>query len=179
MAMTVQSTFSSTGPAIGFAGTLDSNLAHDVITMKNAEATASIAFGRAVKFKDTVSSDKDAVLPEAETDKVLGIVLRADTYGVAWTDLDSGVHGQLDATGIKPGAFMNVLRRGRVLVVCEDAVEAGDPLWVRAVSAEDGTEFYGGLTNADDGSDTIDCSTKGMWMTSASAGGLAWLDVNF
>lgn len=177
MAMTVQSTFSD-APAIGFAGTLDSNLAHDVITMKNAEASTSIAFGRAVKFKDTVTSDKDAVLPAAETDKVLGIVLRADTYAVAWTDLDGTVHGQLDADGIVPGAFMNVLRRGRVLVVCEDAVEAGDPLWVRAVAGGD-PEFLGGLTNADDSTDTIDCSTKGMWLTSASAGGLAWLDVNF
>lgn len=177
MAMTVQSTFSD-GPAIGFAGTLDSNMAHDVITMKNAEASASIAFGRAVKFKDTVSSDKDAVLPAAETDKIIGIVLRADTYSVAWTDLDGTVHGQLDSTGIKPGNFMNVLRRGRVLVVCEDAVEAGDKLWVRAVAGGD-PEFLGGLNNADDGTNMIDCTANGTWLTSASAGGLAWLDVNF
>jgi hypothetical protein len=176
--MTVQSSF-STAPSIGYAGTLDSNMAHDVITMKNAETSASIAFGRAVKFKDTVSSDKDAVLPASENDLIIGIVLRADTYGVKWTDLNSNSYGQLDSTGVMTGAFMNVLRRGRVLVVCEDAVEAGDKLWVRAVSAEDGTEYYGGLTNADDGSDTIDCTSKGTWMTSASAGGLAWLDVNF
>lgn len=177
MAMSVQTTFSD-APAIGYAGTLDSNLAHDVITMLNAEASASIAFGRAVKFKDTVTTDKDAVLPAAETDSILGIVLRADTYSVAWTDLDGTVHGQLDSTGIKPGNFMNVLRRGRVLVVCEDAVEAGDKLWVRAVAGGD-PEFLGGLNNADDSTDMIDCTANGTWMTSASAGGLAWLDVNF
>jgi hypothetical protein len=177
MAMTVQSSFSN-GPAIGYAGTLDSNLAHDVITMKNAEASASIAFGRAVKFKDTVSTDKDAVLPALETDTILGIVLRSDTYGVAWTDLSGNTYGQLDSTGVKPGAFMNVLRRGRVLVVCEDAVEAGDKLWVRAVAGGD-PEFLGGLNNADDSTDMIDCTSKGTWLTSASAGGLAWLDVNF
>ncbi len=177
MAMTVQSTFSN-APAIGYAGTLDSNLAHDVITMKNAEASSSIAFGRAVKFKDTVTSDKDAVLPAAETDKILGIVLRADTYGVKWTDLDGNSYGQLDSTGVMPGGFLNVLRRGRVLVVCEDAVEAGDKLWVRAVAGGD-PEFLGGLNNADDSTDMIDCTANGTWMTSASAGGLAWLDVNF
>lgn len=177
MAMTVQSSFSD-GPAIGYAGTLDSNLAHDVITMKNAEASASIAFGRAVKFKDTVTSDKDAVLPAAETDKILGIVLRSDTYGVAWTDLDGNTYGQLDSTGVKPGAFLNVLRRGRVLVVCEDAVEAGDKLWVRAVAGA-APEYLGGLNNADDSTDMIDCTANGTWLTSASAGGLAWLDVNF
>lgn len=177
MAMTVQSTFSD-APAIGYAGTLDSNLAHDVITMKNAEASASIAFGRAVKFKDTVTSDKDAVLPAAETDKVLGIVLRADTYSVAWTDLDGTVHGQLDTNGIMPGAFVNVLRRGRVLVTAEDAVEAGDKLWVRCTVGGVG-EVLGGLTNADEGTETIDCTAVGTWMTSAAAGALAWLDVNF
>lgn len=177
MAMTVQSTFGD-NPAIGFAGTLDSNLAHDVITMKNAEASASIAFGRAVKFKDTVTSDKDAVLPAAETDTILGIVLRSDTYAVAWTDLDGNTYGQLDSTGVKPEAFLNVLRRGRVLVVCEDGCEPGDKLWVRAVAGGD-PEFLGGLNSADDSTDMIDCTSKGTWMTTASAGGLAWLDVNF
>lgn len=179
MAMTVQTTFSD-APAIGFAGTLDSNLAHDVITMKNAEASLSIAFGRAVKFKDTVTSDKDAVLPVAETDKILGIVLRADTYGVAWTDLDGNTFGELDSVGIKPGAFLNVLRRGRVLVTAEDAVEAGDKLWVRCTTGTpSNVEVIGGLTNADEGTETIDCTAVGTWMTSAAAGGLAWLDVNF
>lgn len=177
MAMTVQSTFSDDRP-IGYAGTLDSNMAHDLITMKNAEASTSIAFGRAVKFKDTVSSDKDAVLPAAETDKVLGIVIRSETYAPSWTDMDGTVHGQLDSTGVRPGGWLNVLRRGRVLVVCEDAVEAGDKLWVRAVAGGD-PEFLGGLNNADDSTDMIDCTANGTWLTSASAGGLAWLDVNF
>lgn len=177
MTMSVQTTF-STAPAIGYAGTLDSNLAHDVITMKNAEASASMVFGRAVKFKDTVTTDKDAVYPAAETDKVLGIILHAHTYALEWTDADGTEYGQLDADGVKVGGFLNILRRGRVLVIAEDAVEAGDPLWVRCTAGGAG-EVVGGLTNADEGTETIDCSTKGMWLTSASAGGLAWLDVNF
>lgn len=177
MGMEVQTTYSE-NRAIGYAGTLDSNLAHDIITMKNAEASASIAFGRAVKFKDTVSSDKDAVLPAATTDRIMGIVLHANTYTPAYTDLDGNVHGNLDSVGIKPGAFMNVLRRGRVLVVCEDGCEAGDPLFVRAVAGA-APEYLGGLNNAADGTDMIDLTAKGVWLTSATAGGLAWLDVSF
>ncbi len=177
MGMEVQTTYSE-NRAIGYVGMLDSNLSHDIITMMNAEASASIPFGYAVKFKDTVTTDKDAVLPAAETDKVLGIVLHAHTYSPAYTDIDGVTHGNLDSTGVKPGAFLNVLRRGRVLVTAEDAVEAGDKLWVRCTTGGAG-EIIGGLTNADEGTETIDCTAVGTWMSSASAGGLAWLDVNF
>lgn len=177
MAMTVQSTFSSTGPAIGFTGTLDSNLAHDVVTTLNAEASASIGPGLAVKFKSPVTTDKDTVLPTAQADKVLGVVLRADTYGVAWTDLDGNTFGQLDANGIKPGAFLNVLKRGRVLVTCQSGCAPGDKLYVRAISGT--STVIGGLENAADASKMIDCTANGTWMTTATAGGLAWLDIMF
>ena len=177
MAMTVQSTFSSTGPAIGYTGTLDSNLAHDVVTMINAESSSSIGFGLAVKFKDTVTTDQDAVLPAAQADKVLGVMLRADTYGVAWTDLSSNTFGQLDSNGVKPGGFLNILKRGRVLVTCQSGCEAGDKLYVRAISGT--STVIGGLENAADAAKMIDCTASGTWMTSATAGSLAWLDINF
>jgi hypothetical protein len=179
MAMSVQTTFSR-DPAIGYAGMLDSNVTHDILTMVNAEASASIAFGRAVKFKDTVTTDKDAVLPKAQADKLIGIVVHSHNYAAAWTDVTSNTtYGELDSVGIKPTGMLNVLRRGRILVVCEDGCEAGDKLYVRVVSAEDGTEFYGGLNNAADASDMIDATASGTWLTSCAAGGLAWLDVNF
>ena len=175
--MSVQTTF-NTAQAIGYAGMLDSSLTHDIITMKNAEASASIAFGRGVVFKGTVTTDKDAVLPSSENDVPVGIVCFAQTYAKTWTDPDGNVQGNLDSTGVKPGAFLNVLRKGRILVVCEDGCKPGDKLWIRAVAAGD-PEFLGGLNNADDSTDMIDCTAKGTWLTTASAGGLAWLDVNF
>lgn len=176
--MSVQTTFSD-APAAGYAGMLDSNLAHDVITMINAEASASVAFGRAVVFKGTPTTNKDAVLPSAETDVPVGIVVHSQTYAPEWTDVATGVtYGQLDSTGVKAGEFLNVLRRGRILVVCEDGCEIGDKLWIRAVAAGD-PEFLGGLNSADDGTDMIDATANGTWLSNAAAGELAWLDVNF
>lgn len=179
MAMDVQTTFSD-APAAGYAGMLDSNVDHDIITMKNAEASAEMAFGRGVVFKTTApTSDKEAYLPSAETDTPIGIVVHSHNYAPAWTDVASGTtYGGLGSTGVKPGEMINVLRKGRILVVCEDGCKPGDKLWIRAVAAGD-PEFLGGLNNADDGTDMIDATSKGTWLTSASAGGLAWLDVNF
>src|SRR5688500_17276121 len=110
--MTVQTTFSD-APAAGYAGMLDSNVAHDIITMINAEASASIPFGAGVVFKGTPTTAKDAVLPAAETDVPVGIVVHSHNYARVWTN-DAGTEfGELDADGLKPAAFLNVLRRGR------------------------------------------------------------------
>lgn len=175
--MSVQTTFSD-APAAGYAGMLDSNVDHDIITMINAEASASIDFGLAVKFKDTVTTDKDAVLPAAEGDSILGIVVHSHNYAPQWTDVSTGTtYGELKSDGLAPGAMLNVLRRGRILVICDSGCEAGDKLWVRAVAGVG--ERLGACENADDSTDTIDCTAKGTWLTSAAAGELAWLDVNF
>lgn len=175
--MSVQTTFSD-APAAGYEGMLDSNLAHDIVTMVNAEASASIAFGRGVVFKGTPTTAKDAVLPSAETDVPVGIVVHSHNYARTWTNADGTEYGELDSTGVKPGAAISVLRRGRILVVCEDGCEIGDKLWIRAVGSTP-PEHLGGLNSADDGTDMIDATANGTWMSNASAGGLAWLDVNF
>lgn len=172
--MSVQTTFSD-APAIGYAGMLDSNLAHDVVTMLNAEASASIAFGKGVVFKGTPTTAKDAVLPAAETDVPVGIVVFSQTYAL---DNGTGDATGLDANGVTAGQFLNVLRRGRILVIAEDGCEIGDKLWIRCTAGGDG-EVVGGLTNADEGTETIDATAKGTWMSNAAAGELAWLDVNF
>jgi hypothetical protein len=178
MTMSVQTTYSS-APATGYAGTLDTKSPHHVLTMKNVESSASIAFGYGVCF-DLVApaSDLSALLPALESNTVAGIVLHSHAYEREWTDSDGNSHGDLDADGLKPGALMNVLRKGRVLVVAEDAVAVGDRLWVRCTTGGAG-EVLGGLTNADEGTETIDCTKQGVWMSSASAGGLAWLEVDF
>lgn len=172
-----QSTY-TTQPALGYEGTLDETVPHTELTMKNAEDTASIAFGRAVVFKSGGTSDFDAVLPAAETDRVAGIVLKTNTYDQAWTDVNGTVHGQLKSDGLIPGTFMRVIRSGRMLVKAATAVTPGDRLWVRAVSGG-GAEYLGALEDADDGTDTIDCTGQAQWVSSASAGELAWLEFNF
>ncbi len=178
MSMSVQTTY-STAPVIGYAGTLDTKNPFQVLTMKNVEASASIPFGYAV-CPDLTSpaSDLSALLPALETDTVFGIVVKSDSYERVWTDDLGNVYGQLDSTGLKPGALLNVLRKGRILVVAEDTVAVGDRLWVRCTTGGAG-EIIGGLTNADEGTETIDCTKQGVWMSSATAGNLAWLEVDF
>lgn len=164
--MAVQTTYSQSMTA-AFAGMLADGSANDCIAMRNDEETASIAFGRAVKF-GSATDGTSAVLPAAETDVVAGLVVHSHAYA----------SNELDSTGVKVGGILNVLRKGRIWVTVEDAVVPGDRLWVRAVAGGD-PEFLGGLLPADDGTDTIDCTGQGQFLTAAAAGGLAILEVDF
>ena len=144
----------------------------------NAEASAKIAFGRAVIRKtSSPATDFDVLLPSSENDVVVGIVVRRPIE-LAWTDSAGTSHGQYDATGYLAGADMVIAKKGRLLLLVEDGCVPGDHLWVRAVAAGD-PEFLGGLNSADDGTDMIDCTNAGQWDSTAAAGGLAWLDFDF
>ncbi len=157
----------SSNMAKGFAGMLADGSRADIITMRNVEASAEIAFGLAVKYGGT-SDDLGAKLPAAETDKIAGIVVHTHSYNKT---------NQLGTTGVKTGELLNVIRKGRILVTAQTAVAPGDRLWVRAVAG--GAEVLGGLEDADDSTDMIDCTNQGVWMTTAAAGELAWLEVDF
>lgn len=165
--MSVQTSVSQNMTA-AFAGMVSSGRDADYLPMRNNEASAEIAFGRGVVFERSTDDD-GALLPAAETDKPAGIVAHHHAYAKTT---------ELGTTGLKPGAIMNVLRKGRIWVVCEDGCVPGDRLWMRAVAGGD-PEFLGGLNNADDGTDMIDCTGQGVWLTTASAGGLAELEVDF
>jgi hypothetical protein len=172
--MSVQTSYGTTLTS-AIEGALADSGAHDVVTKYNAEATAAISFGKAVKFGAT---DQAALLPAAETDKICGIVLHTDQYS-------TGSEGELkqDGTswtnGLRPGAAMSILRKGRMWAVARTAVAPGDRLWVRAVSAQSGHEFLGGLEDADDSTDMIDCTAQGVWLSTAAQGELAILEVDF
>jgi len=169
--MTIPQTSYSQTMAIGIEGQLADDSDHYVIPMHNEEASAEIAFGRAVK-RGSTDPQKGALLPSAETDKIVGITVHSHEYSRGWDD------ALLGDTGVKSGGPLSVLRRGRILVVCEDGCTAGDRLWVRAVGSTP-PEYLGGLNNADDSTDMIDCTKQGQWLTTASAGGLAVLEVDF
>lgn len=152
----------------GFSGQLADDGEHDIIAMTNDEVSAEIAFGRAVKFNST-SVATSAALPSDESSIIAGIVVHSHRY-LPTTELGT--------TGLKPGVILNVLRKGRIKVTVEDAVQVGDRLWVRGVAGGD-PEFLGGLLPADDGTDTVDCTNQGVFLTEASAGALAVLEVDF
>lgn len=168
--MAVQTTY-GLNPAIGTPGMLADGAPNDTITMINKEASAAMTFGRAVKFEGS-TDDKGALLPAAETDKIAGILIRSLAYAPSELDTTGTI------TAVKPNAVLNVLRRGRVYAVCEDGCVPGDRLWVRAVAGGD-PEFLGGLNSADDGTDMVDCTAQGSWLTTAVAGGIAVLEVDF
>lgn len=173
--MAIQTTYSDT-PEAAFAGQL---IYGDLIVpMTNDEASAEIAFGLAVVLDpSSPATDQSATLPTAETNKVWGIVLHSNAYDRTYTLADGSTGGELGTTGLMPGAVMNVLRKGRVWVTAQTAVTPGDRLWVRAVAT--GDEVLGGLEDADDGTDMIDCTSQGVWCTTAAAGDLAILEVDF
>lgn len=168
--MAVQTTYNQE-PEIAVAGALacEHNEA-SIMSMFNAEASAEIPFGFGVKWGSATDA-KSAKLPAAEADNVVGIVVRLHTY-------ETGTGGELGTSGVKAGGKLNVLRRGVIWAVAEDACVPGDRLWVRCTVGGAG-EVLGGLTNADEGTETIDATAQGTWLTAAAAGGLAKLSVDF
>lgn len=165
--MALQTTYAlSPAFTVAIEGALADNSEFQAIAKFNGEASLHIPFGRAVKFG---ASDNAALLPAAETDKVCGIVMHANQYDSV----------ELTSTGIAPGAMLNILRKGRLWVMARTAVTPGDRLWVRAVSSDTGFEVLGGLEDADDSTDTIDCNGQGVWLTTAAQGALAVLEVDF
>jgi hypothetical protein len=173
-AMTLQSTYSDK-PAIGYQGQLDAG-PNDKWTMLNADSV-SIPFGTPLAQKPSPTTDLDARIPAASTDQLAGILFRSDGYDPSWTDA-SGTYGALDSTGVRAGQLIDVLRKGRILVKAQTAVAPGDRLYV---SYTTGTTYTakGQMGNAAESSVTIDATTKGVWKTTATAGSLAWLEVDF
>ncbi len=163
-------------PEAAYAGLLVGTQ-HQIIGMKNAESSASIPFGFGVVFKAAGTTDQDAILPTAETDLFMGVVCHSHVYDRTYTLADGSTGGELTSTGLKPGAMMNVVRKGMLWVVAEDACTPGQKLWVRCTAGGAG-EVVGGLVNADEGTETIDATAVGTWMTTAAAGGLAILSLD-
>jgi hypothetical protein len=165
--MSVQTTFSQDLTA-GFAGQKVGNGSFDVEPMRNGEASAEMAFGIAVKH-DSTTDERDAELFTAVTGEALaGIIIHSHSY-----DVDN----QLGDDGVLPTYEIQVARRGRLLVPCEDGCDVGDPLFIRAVAT--GAELQGALLASADASDCIDMTGYATWRTSAAAGALAELEFDF
>ncbi len=174
MALSVQTSY-SVDPAIGYAGQPDESYdPADGITLYNAEASASIPFGAIVAFKPSGTVDKQATLPANSTDVLAGVVVKSHAYAPAFSTGGVTV-GNLDSTGIVVGATMNVAREGRFLLTCADGCVPGNHLFVRYAG---GTKGEARSTDAG-GSTCIDATTRGTWLTTATAGNLAWISLDF
>lgn len=166
--MSVQTTYGTTMTK-AIEGALADAGPHVVEPFYNGEASANIPFGRAVKQG---TEDNEAVLPAAESDEIIGIVIHADDY-------TTGSDGELTSTGLIPGARLGVLRKGVIWAMARTAVAKGNRCWVRAVSSDTGFEVLGGLEDSDDSTDMIDCTKQAVWRDSAAQGELARLEVDF
>jgi len=173
MSLSIQTSY-STAPATAYAGLLAS--AHyESDSLKNVEASASMPFGIAVAFKTAApATNQDVLLPAAQADKIAGIVILSQEYARTHTLAGGGTAGDLDATGLVPGTMMNVMRKGRIWVTVATGCAVGDRLYIRRAA---GT--LGSAENAADGTNMVDCTKQGVFVTSCTAGGLAIVEVDF
>jgi hypothetical protein len=162
----------SDAPAKAVAGQIACNLLDaEIISGYNAEASASIPFGRAVECA-SATDPRAMKLPDSETDKIVGFTCRSHS-------IQSGERGELDdAAGVKVGGQLNVMTDGVIWVVVHSGCAPYQKLWVRAVGGG-ANELLGGAENADDGTDTIDCTGQGRFVSYAAADGLAKLAIDF
>ena len=167
--MAVQSDYNLV-PAVGFAGQIaTADGATRVTPCLQDEASASIPFGTAVKFY-TANADSGARLPTTTGDKLRGITMHSHASDFGRSD------SILDENGdVRKGKMVNVVTNGEIWVTCENGCTPGAPLFVRVA----GAGVLGALRSAADGVNTIDCTARGTWQSTAIAGGLAKLHVDF
>lgn len=100
----------------GFPGLLADMFPDGIESLIQAEASAAIAFGWAVKLG---AGDRDALKIAANTDTIRGLVVHSHGYS-------KGSNApQLDAVGVLPKNRLSVARFGRMWVLSDSTVAAG------------------------------------------------------
>lgn len=126
-------------------------------------ADAEINFGSAV----VAGSDENHVkLPAASSDKFLGIALRTQAM----------IPNADGSSSYKAKDAVSVLSQGRVYVKVEEAVAAGDSVFVRYASGVGGS--VPGLFRNDADTSTAFELTRARFIAGADAGGLAVIEIN-
>lgn len=138
----------------------------DVGSVTSSETAAAIPFGVVVKAGTT---DDSAKLVAANTDALIGITVFSHLF-------DDPT--QITSAGLLPTVTFGILRRGRIIVVSEDAITPASEVHVRA-TANGGNTQPGKLRGTADGAHTIDITPFAKWRSSCGAGGLAVLEVDF
>ena len=155
----------STSLTIAFAGMLADSGPNDIITRHNSEASAEMPFGVGVKQG---VADAAALLPAAQADDIIGVVLHSHAYAKPT---------ELGDDGLKPEAVMSLLRRGRVYVQVEEAVAPGDRGFCRRTAGAG--EQLGAWRASADSTDCVDCTKQTVFLTTASASGFAVMECDF
>ncbi len=146
---------------VGLAGQIADIGKSDVLTYANEQGDI-IPFG---SFVTKGSGEGLAVLPDA-TGEVTGLV----GLGVV-----ARSHTQPQDEGYADKDVMPVVKKGRVWVPVEDAVEAESAAFVRFVA--EGAEQLGAFRSDADGTDAV-ALPNAKFVTDAEAGEVALLDLN-
>ena len=156
------------GVAFTAVGTTNCSVAAVILNETN------VSFGSFVSLNDTdqQAGDRRLVhLPQTGTDVTnprvaMGFALHTHAVENALTG---------ESLGYEPQSAVSILRRGRVYVLVEDAVVAGGQVFIRHVAGAG--ETLGAARSDVDGSDAS-ALPSASFMTAASAGGLAVVELN-
>jgi hypothetical protein len=150
---------------IGIEGALADMADYQTTTGFQAEASAEIPMGVMLAKG---SGDRSVILVAAANAKLVGILMH--DHSIAGSALTG-------TTGVKPKCPVSVLRKGRVYVKVEENVVAYDRAHVRYAAGAGGTQL-GAFRKSSVANETIDISAQAQYLTSASAGGLAVLEID-
>lgn len=156
----MQTNYDDMEPAI--AGMLGESDFHDIESRTAGEA---IPFGRGL----VVTADGIVTLPDSASDVFAGIAVhkqKAITNGETTTQYADDEE-------------VLVLRRGRIWVVAEEAVNPTDEVWLRTGDTYQG-HLPGNFRTDDDGSSEPICKriTNAKWVNVTTEAGLALLEIN-
>lgn len=115
------------------------------------------AFGFGLPAVAGTDAEKQMLIPSGAGDTFLGVTVHAQAHQTPAT------------TGIDNGETGEVLRRGKIWVVCESGCAVGDPVYWRHTTSP------GAWRNA--GPDSV-LAAGASWATAAGAGELAIIDIN-
>ena len=160
---TINELVSTTNP--GMPGQL-ADMAMDDAVSRLLEGSDDVAFGIALAQG---TADNGVVAP-GSGGEVVGVLLHSHAYAK-----DPG--GDLSLTDpalLHPKSVVSALRKGRVWVKVGENVAAGDRAWVRTDTGHKGEWAKSSIA-----ANAIDCSKQARYMTTATSGNMAVLEVDF
>ena len=157
-----QTTYNET-PDVAVAGLIDGLVPRTVETSVNKTA-AAIPFGVAVKE----SAEQSCILPAAAADKLLGVVCHEHLEATSSTG----------SAGVPVNKAASILRKGRIHVVVENAINRGADVYVRHTANGSG-KLQCGAFRADADSGNCRRVMGARVITGTSGAGVALVEVDF
>lgn len=168
--MSILTTYANKLPTAAIAGTPADLRPKDVISRRQGEASANVAFG--VLMMTHATADNDAVLPSTgaiTTDKFAGVVLHEHKDVSALTSPDAYV----------PGEMMALMRKGVINVFVEDAVTPASVVHVRLATSGSFLTLGAFRATVDPSTASKTATVTGMrFLTTAGISGIAQLEIS-